>query len=48
MITLGVVLLLVGFIAHVYILWILGIILLAVGAVLYLLGAARTGGRRWY
>lgn len=48
MITLGVVLLLAGFIAHVYILWVLGIILLVVGAVVWLLGAARTGGRRWY
>lgn len=50
MITLGVVLLIVGFIAKVSILWTLGIILLVVGAVLALLGGIghEVGGRRHY
>lgn len=50
MIVLGVVLLIVGFIAKVPILWTLGIIAIVVGAVLALFGGTgRTiGGRRHY
>jgi uncharacterized membrane protein HdeD (DUF308 family) len=49
-IILGVVLLLIGFLAHIPILWTLGIIAVVVGAVLFLLGAAgrEIGGRRHY
>lgn len=50
MITLGVVLLLIGFLAKISVLWSLGIVLVVVGAALYLLGAAgrEVGGRRHY
>jgi len=50
MIVLGIILLIIGFIAKVAILWTLGIILLVVGAVLYLLGSMgrAVGGRRHY
>ncbi len=50
MIILGIVLLIVGFIAKVAILWTIGIILLVVGAVLFLLGSMgrAVGGRRHY
>ena len=51
MIVLGVVLVLIGFIAKIPILWSLGIIVALVGIVLVLLGAAgrEVGGRRhWY
>jgi hypothetical protein len=51
MIVLGIILLLIGFLAHVPILWSLGIIVLVVGAILALLGGAgrEIGGRRhWY
>ncbi len=50
MIVLGVILLLIGFLAKVAILWTLGLILVAVGAVLALLGATgrAVGGRRHY
>jgi uncharacterized protein DUF6131 len=41
MIVLGIILLLVGYFLHISILWTIGIILLVVGAVLFLLG--RTG-----
>jgi hypothetical protein len=49
-IVLGLVLLIVGFIAKVAILWTIGIIVLVVGAVLVLLGATgrAVGGRRHY
>jgi hypothetical protein len=49
-ITLGVVLLIIGFVAGIPILWTLGILLLLVGAVLAVLGAAgrEIGGRRHY
>jgi hypothetical protein len=49
-IVLGIVLLLIGFIAKVAILWTLGIAVLVIGAVLYLLGTAghAVGGRRHY
>jgi len=49
-ITLGVILLIIGFVAQVPILWSIGIVLLVVGAVLYLLGTAghEIGGRRHY
>ncbi len=50
MIILGVVLLLIGLLAHIPILWTIGVILLVVGAVLYIMGATgrAVGGRRHY
>jgi hypothetical protein len=50
MIILGIILLLVGFIAKISILWVIGIILVVVGAALVLLGAMgrAVGGRRHY
>jgi uncharacterized protein DUF6131 len=50
MIVLGIILLLIGFIAKVAIIWTLGIILVVVGAVLVLLGSMgrAVGGRRHY
>jgi hypothetical protein len=50
MIALGIVLLLIGFIAKIAVLWSIGIILLVVGAVLFLLGSMgrAVGGRRHY
>jgi hypothetical protein len=50
MIILGVVLMLIGFIAKIPILWSLGILLAAIGLVLMLLGMAgrEIGGRRHY
>ena len=51
MIVLGLILLVVGFIAHISILWTLGIILLVIGAILAILGGTgrMVGGRRhWY
>ncbi len=51
MIILGLILLLLGFLLKISILWTIGIILIVVGAVLFLLGSAgrAVGGRRhWY
>jgi hypothetical protein len=50
MIVVGIVLLLIGFIAHIAILWTLGIIVLLIGLVLMLLGSMgrAVGGRRHY
>jgi hypothetical protein len=50
MIALGIILLIIGFIAKIAILWTLGIILLVIGAVLFLLGSMgrAVGGRRHY
>jgi hypothetical protein len=50
MIVLGILLLIIGFIAKVAILWTLGIILLVIGAVLAVLGGMgrAVGGRRHY
>ncbi len=50
MIVLGIVLLLIGFIAKIAILWSIGILLLLVGLVLMVLGSAgrAVGGRRHY
>jgi hypothetical protein len=50
MITLGVILLIVGFIIKIPILWSIGIILLIIGAVLFALGAMgrAVGGRKHY
>lgn len=50
-IVLGIILLVIGFIAKIAILWTLGIILLVIGAILALLGMAgrEIGGRRhWF
>ena len=51
MIVLGLILLVIGFIAHISILWTIGIVLLVIGAILAVLGLAgrEIGGRRhWY
>ena len=51
MIILGIILLIVGFVAHISILWTIGIILLIVGVILAILGATgrAVGGRKvWY
>ncbi|MFF8842193.1 DUF6131 family protein [Streptomyces sp. NPDC015127] len=50
MIILGLILLIVGAVANIGILWTIGIILIAVGAILWLLGAVghAVGGRRHY
>ena len=50
MIVLGVVLLLLGFLLAIHVLWIIGLILLIVGAALWIMGSmGRTvGGRRHY
>jgi hypothetical protein len=50
MIILGIVLLIVGFLLQIPILWTIGIVVLVIGAVLFLLGAVgrEVGGRRHY
>ncbi len=51
MIVLGIILLVIGFIAKIAILWSIGILVLVVGAILALMGVAgrEIGGRRhWY
>ncbi len=50
MITLGIILLLIGFIAKIAVLWSIGIILVLVGLVLVVLGSMgrAVGGRRHY
>ena len=51
MVVLGVVLLILGYLFHISILWTLGIVLLVIGAVLWILGSVGrpVGGRRyWY
>jgi hypothetical protein len=51
MIVLGIILLVIGFVAKIAILWTIGIILVVIGAILALLGMAgrEIGGRRhWY
>ncbi len=51
MIVLGIILLVIGFIASIPILWTIGIIVLVVGAALFIAGTAgrELGGRRhWY
>ena len=51
MILLGIILLVIGLVAHITILWTIGIILVVIGAILALAGVAgrEIGGRRhWY
>jgi Family of unknown function (DUF6131) len=50
MIILGLILLIVGFLAKIAIVWTIGIVVLAIGLILVLLGAAGrgVGGRRHY
>jgi hypothetical protein len=50
MLTLGIVLMLIGFLLGVPFLWTIGVILAVVGAVLWIMGAAgrEVGGRRHY
>jgi hypothetical protein len=49
-IILGVLLLIIGFVAKIAILWTIGIILLVIGAILFILGSVgrAVGGRRHY
>jgi len=49
-IILGVLLLIIGFVAKIAILWTIGIILLVIGAILFVLGSVgrAVGGRRHY
>lgn len=51
MIVLGIILLIIGFIAKIAILWTIGIVLVVIGAILFILGSIgrEVGGRRhWY
>lgn len=51
MIVLGIILLVIGFVAHIPVLWTIGIVLVVIGAILAILGAAgrKVGGRaHWY
>lgn len=51
MIVLGAILLILGFVLHVNLLWTIGVILLVIGAALWILGSVGrpVGGRRyWY
>ncbi|MGW6375216.1 DUF6131 family protein [Rhodococcus sp. NPDC055112] len=51
MIVLGLILLLIGFLAGISILWTIGIVLIVVGVILWILGASgrAVGGRKyWY
>jgi hypothetical protein len=50
MVILGLILLMIGFVAHIAILWTIGIIVLVVGLILALLGSMgrAVGGRRHY
>lgn len=50
MIILGIILLVVGFILHIAVVWTIGIVVLAIGLVLALMGAMgrAVGGRRFY
>ena len=50
MIVLGIILLIIGFLAHISVLWTIGIILLVIGLVLMVLGRLghAVGGRRHY
>ncbi|MFD3663611.1 DUF6131 family protein [Streptomyces sp. NPDC058659] len=50
MIVLGIILLVIGFVAGISILWTIGIILVVIGAILWILGAVGhgVGGRRHY
>ena len=51
MLILGIVLLLFGYFLEIHVLWVIGVILVVVGAVLLLVdvvGHQQIGGRRWY
>lgn len=50
MIILGVILLIIGFVAKIAVIWSIGIVVLVVGGILFLLGAVghEIGGRRHY
>ncbi len=50
MLTLGIILMLIGFLLGIPVLWTIGVVLAVVGAVLWILGAAgrEVGGRRHY
>jgi hypothetical protein len=48
MLILGAILIICGFIFHIQILWIIGIVLAVIGVILLVLPVERVGGRRWY
>ena len=48
MLILGVILIILGALLGIHILFVLGVILAIIGLVLLVLGADRTGGRRYY
>jgi len=50
MLILGVICLILGFVLHIQVLWIIGIILAVIGGILLILSASgrRVGGRTWY
>jgi hypothetical protein len=48
MLILGVICLILGFVLHIQVLWIIGIVLAVIGAILLILPVERVGGRRWY
>jgi hypothetical protein len=48
MLILGVICLILGFVLGIQILWIIGIILAVIGAIMLVLPVERVGGRRWY
>ncbi|MCW2871656.1 DUF6131 family protein [Actinacidiphila oryziradicis] len=50
MIVLGIILLVIGFVAKISILWTIGVVLLVIGAILFVLGSVghAVGGRRHY
>jgi hypothetical protein len=45
---LGVILLVLGFLLHIQLLWIIGIVLAVIGLILLVLPVERVGGHRWY
>ena len=48
MLILGAILALVGWLVHIQVLWIIGIVLAVIGLILLLLPVERVGGHRWY
>lgn len=50
MIVLGIILLVIGFVAKISVLWTIGVVLLVIGAILFVLGSVghAVGGRRHY
>ena len=50
MLVIGVILLVIGYLLHIQVLWIIGVVLAVAGAILLVLSAFghAVGGRRWY